>query len=93
MSKAKGPVEDEEFQADVAYYLAQKALEDMAAGGAAPGKTDKLRGPRKLSDSEANQKHIKALARRIMEDPSFPMLLETARKMAEKYPNALEELQ
>lgn len=46
---------------------------------------DKSKGPRKLSNSESNQKHIDALAKKIMEDPAFPLLHETARKMAEKH--------
>lgn len=47
-------------------------------------KTDKLKGPKKLSKSPGNEKHIQALAKKIMEDPAFPMLHETARKAAEK---------
>lgn len=46
---------------------------------------DKAKGPRKLANSENNQKHVEALAKKIMEDPSFPLLHETARKMAEKH--------
>lgn len=47
-------------------------------------KTDKLKGGKKLAKSANNEKHIQALAKKIMEDPSFPMLHETARKAAEK---------
>lgn len=46
---------------------------------------DKSKGPRKLSNSDSNQKHVEALAKKIMEDPSFNLLHETARKMAEKH--------
>jgi hypothetical protein len=55
------------------------------------GKTDKLTGPGKLAETENSTKHVKALAQKIMADPSFPLLLETARKMAEKHPNALDQ--
>ncbi len=48
-------------------------------------KTDKLKGGRKLADSPGNQKHVEALAKKIMEDPAFPLLHETARKMHEKH--------
>jgi hypothetical protein len=85
-------VENVEFQEKVAFYLAQKALEEMATGiNAGAAKTDKLKGPGKLSESEGNERHVKALAKKIMADPTFPMLLETARKMAKKHPNALDE--
>jgi hypothetical protein len=47
-------------------------------------KTDKLKGGKKLAASANNEKHIQALAKKIMEDPSFPMLHETARKAAEQ---------
>lgn len=47
-------------------------------------KTDKLK-LRKLADSPSTEKHIDALAKKIMEDPSFSMLHETARKMQEKH--------
>ncbi len=48
-------------------------------------KTDKLKAaPKKLSKSASNEKHVQALAKKIMEDPAFPMLHETARKAAEK---------
>lgn len=77
----------------MAYYLALKSLEEMATGiSPAAGKTDKLTGQTGLAPSNANDKHVRALAKKIMEDPSFPLMLETARKMAAKYPNALEEL-
>jgi hypothetical protein len=86
------PAVSQEFQEKVAFYLAQKALEEMATGLApGGGKTDKLTGPGKLAESERSHQHVKALAQKIMSDPSFPMLLETARKMAEKHPNALEQ--
>lgn len=85
-------MENQQFQENVAYYLAQKALEEMATGiVAGAGKTDKLKGPGKLAESQGNERHVKALAQKIMSDPSFPMLIETARKMAEKHPNALDE--
>lgn len=47
-------------------------------------KTDKLKSQKKLSKSAGNEKHIQALAKKIMDDPAFPMLHETARKAAEK---------
>ena len=48
-------------------------------------KTDKLKsGTKRLSKSAGNEKHIEALAKKIMDDPSFPLLHETARKAAEK---------
>lgn len=47
-------------------------------------KTDKLKPGRKLSNSPSNEKHVQALAKKIMEDPAFEMLHETARKAAEK---------
>ncbi|MDB5099667.1 MAG: hypothetical protein JWM80_4088 [Cyanobacteria bacterium RYN_339] len=86
------PVVSQEFQEKVAFYLAQKALEEMATGLSPGGsKTDKLTGPGKLAESESSSNHVKALAQKIMSDPSFPLLLETARKMAEKHPNALDQ--
>lgn len=86
------PVVSQEFQEKVAFYLAQKALEEMATGlSPSTNKTDKLTGPGKLAESDKSQQHVKALAQKIMSDPSFPLLLETARKMAEKHPNALEQ--
>ncbi len=48
-------------------------------------KTDKLKAPRRLADSPGNKKHIEALAKKILEDPAFPLLHETARKMHEKH--------
>lgn len=48
-------------------------------------KTDKLKGPRKLADSAATQKHVDELAKKLRDDPSFPLLHETARKMHEKH--------
>ena len=47
-------------------------------------KTDKLKGEKKLAKSPGNEKHIQALAKKILEDPSFPLLHETARKAAEQ---------
>ena len=86
------PVESKEFQEKVAIYLAQKALEEMAVGiSSGAGKTDKLKGPSKLAESKGSTAHVKALAKKIMDDPSFPMLIETARKMAKKHPNAIEQ--
>lgn len=51
--------------------------------------TGPLRGTRKLSASPSTQKHVEALAEKIMNDPSFPLLHETARKMAEKHQDEL----
>jgi hypothetical protein len=49
-------------------------------------KTDKLKHPdKKLADNARTEKHVEALAKKIMEDPSFPLLHETARKMHEKH--------
>lgn len=50
-------------------------------------KTDKLKADKKLSKSAGNEAHIEALAKKIMDDPSFPLLHETARKAAEKKKN------
>ena len=50
-----------------------------------PSKTDKLKGSRKLASSPRTEKHVEALAKKIMEDPAFPLLHETARKMHEKH--------
>lgn len=49
-------------------------------------KTDRLNkgGTKRLAKSAGNEKHIEALAKKIQEDPSFPLLHETARKAAEK---------
>lgn len=47
-------------------------------------KTDKLKADKRLSKSPGNEKHVDALAKKIMDDPSFPLLHETARKAAEK---------
>lgn len=43
------------------------------------------KGTKRLSSSASNQRHIEALAKKIKEDPAFPLLHETARKMAEKH--------
>lgn len=43
------------------------------------------KGTKRLSNSPSNQRHIEALAKKIKEDPAFPLLHETARKMAEKH--------
>lgn len=48
-------------------------------------KPEKPQGPRRLSSSPRTEEHIEALAKRIMEDPAFPLLHETARKMHEKH--------
>lgn len=48
-------------------------------------KTDRLKGPKKLAENARTEKHIEALAKKIMDDPSFPLLHETARKMQEKH--------
>lgn len=41
------------------------------------------RGTKRLAQSENTQRHVEALAKRIMDDPSFPLLHETARKAKE----------
>ena len=43
------------------------------------------KGPKKLASSAKTEKHVDALAKKIMDDPSFPLLHETARKMHEKH--------
>lgn len=48
-------------------------------------KTDQLKGQRKLASSANTEKHVEALAKKIMEDPTFDLLHETARKMNEKH--------
>lgn len=48
-------------------------------------KTDKLKNTKRLSNSPSNQKHVDALAKKILDDPSFPLLHETARKMHTKH--------
>lgn len=84
--------DDQILRENLAYFLAKNALEEMANGIQPTGKTDKLKAPgNKLAESSGNNEHVKALARKIMDDPSFPMLVETARKMAKKHPNALDE--
>ncbi len=51
-------------------------------------KIDGRPGTKKLSNSASNQRHIDNLAKRIMADPTFELLHETARKMHEKhFPN------
>jgi hypothetical protein len=47
--------------------------------------TEKPKGTKKLASSPQTEAHVEALAKKIMEDPSFPLLHETARKMSEKY--------
>ncbi|MEB3222290.1 MAG: hypothetical protein VKS61_09455 [Candidatus Sericytochromatia bacterium] len=42
------------------------------------------RGTKRLARSENTERHVEALAKRIMDDPSFPLLHETARKAREK---------
>ncbi|MEB3284816.1 MAG: hypothetical protein VKN33_05975 [Candidatus Sericytochromatia bacterium] len=36
-----------------------------------------------MAQSENTQRHVEALAKRIMDDPAFPLLHETARKAKE----------
>lgn len=47
--------------------------------------TEKPKGTKKLATSAKTEAHVEALAKKIQEDPSFPLLHETARKMSEKY--------
>jgi hypothetical protein len=64
------------FAADAETFarnMAHSSLSDMAASFG------------KLSGSARTEAHVKALATKIMADPSFALLHETARKMAEKH--------
>ena len=56
-----------------AHNMAHSSLAEMAANFG------------KLAKSERTEAHVKALATKIMADPSFALLHETARKMAEKH--------
>jgi hypothetical protein len=53
--------------------MAKSSLSEMAAGLG------------KLANSERTEAHVKALASKIQADPSFSLLHDTARKMAEKH--------
>jgi hypothetical protein len=49
-----------------------------------PSKGGSSRGTKRLARTEGTERHVEALARRIMDDPAFPLLHETARKAREK---------
>ncbi|MEB3328869.1 MAG: hypothetical protein VKQ33_06520 [Candidatus Sericytochromatia bacterium] len=49
-----------------------------------PSKGGPGRGTKRLARSENTERHVEALARRIMDDPAFPLLHETARKAREQ---------
>lgn len=64
------------FDADAETFARNMAHSSLAEMAASFGK---------LSGSARTEAHVKALAAKIMADPSFSLLHETARKMAEKH--------